>query len=110
MEPLLWQEREQILRLAVRVQPKSSKNAVVGYHGTGAVKISLTAAPVDGKANKALIAFLAKDFHIAKSKVVLLRGDRGRDKLVEISGVDGAGLSAFCQRWKLDLVKPSVAP
>ncbi len=67
------------LVLSVRVQPKASKNAIRGVHGE-ALKISLTAPPVDGAANKACIAFLAKKLALAKSDVVLLSGQTSRNK------------------------------
>ncbi len=67
------------LVLSVRVQPKASKNAVRGVHGE-ALKIALTAPPVEGAANKALIAFVAKGLGIPKASVAILSGQTSRNK------------------------------
>lgn len=65
----------------VSVQPRAGKNAVVSFaHGVLKVKIKATAH--DGEANKELIDFLADFFGIAKSRVVLLRGVRSRQKII----------------------------
>jgi uncharacterized protein (TIGR00251 family) len=73
-------------RLAVRVQPRASRTEVVGAHGD-AIKIRLAAPPVDGAANEELIAFLSKKLGVSKSAVRIVKGDQGRDKLVEIDGL-----------------------
>ncbi|MCX7780370.1 MAG: DUF167 domain-containing protein [Negativicutes bacterium] len=71
----------------VRVQPRASRNAIAGLIG-GAVKIQLTSPPVEGAANAACIDYLARLFAIAKSRVVILAGDKSRNKIVKISGID----------------------
>jgi uncharacterized protein len=68
------------LLLTLRVQPRASSDEIVGPHGEEALKVRITAPPVDGKANQHLIKFLAKSFGVAKSRVTLLKGDTGRDK------------------------------
>lgn len=65
------------------VQPKSSRDEIAGIHGDR-LKIKLTAPPVDGKANAALIAFLAKKLGIAKSRITIVRGETGRKKTLFI--------------------------
>ena len=70
----------------VRVQPRASKDQVSGLL-EDAVKIRLTAPPVDGEANKALCAFLAKKLGVTRSQVDLVTGQTGRNKLVKVSGV-----------------------
>ncbi len=67
------------LLLSVRVQPKASRNAIQGVHGE-ALKIALTAPPVDGAANKACIAFVAKKLGLPKSAVAILSGKTNRNK------------------------------
>jgi uncharacterized protein (TIGR00251 family) len=67
------------LLIDVRVQPKSSQNAVVGIHGE-ALKIKLNAPPVEGKANKALIQLMAKLLGCPKSAVEIVSGQAGRSK------------------------------
>jgi uncharacterized protein len=65
--------------LHVRVQPKARANAVKGWHGE-ALRVSVTAAPEDGKANRAVIELLAETFDIAPSSINLVRGAASRDK------------------------------
>ena len=69
-----------------RVQPSASKTAVVGLYD-GALKISLAAPPVDGKANKALRAFIAKKLGVSKSKVAIVSGEKSKTKAVACSCV-----------------------
>ncbi len=73
------------VKLHLFIQPRSSKNEIVGVHND-LIKIKLTAPPVDGEANEALIAFLAKVFGVPKRDVILLKGATGRNKTVEILG------------------------
>lgn len=70
----------------VRVQPGAKVSRVVGMHGD-AVKIAVAAPPVDGKANTALITFLANLFRIRSAQVELLRGETSRAKAVRLRGV-----------------------
>ncbi len=67
------------LLIDVRVQPKSSQNALVGIHGD-AFKVKLNAPPVEGKANKALIQLIAKLLHCPKSSVEIVSGASNRNK------------------------------
>lgn len=67
------------LLLHVRVQPKARANAVKGWHGA-ALRVSVTAAPEDGKANRAVIDLLAETFDVAPSSINLVRGAASRDK------------------------------
>ncbi|GAB6041163.1 DUF167 family protein [Endothiovibrio diazotrophicus] len=71
------------LILTLRIQPKASRDEVCGEHGD-AVKIRITAPPVDGKANAHLIKYLAKLFRVPKGQVTVVSGDTGRDKVVRI--------------------------
>jgi len=68
----------------IKVIPRSSKNEVVGEMSDGILKIKLTAAPVDGEANKELIKLLAKYFGVAKSRIKIVKGLTSRNKVVEI--------------------------
>ena len=76
-----WRGEDVILR--VRVQPRAAKDEILGWQG-GALKIRLTAPPVDGKANARLIALLAAELKVPKSRIVLLSGQSGRDKRLKI--------------------------
>ena len=75
------------IRLEIKVQPRSSKNQIVGEHN-GALKVKLTAPPVEGEANQALLAYLASILKIPKKNVVLLKGESSRNKILEIRGVN----------------------
>ncbi len=76
------------IALRVRVQPRASRNAVLGPYN-GATRIALIAPPVEGAANAALLAYLAELFGVSKRSVTLVRGQTARAKLVQ---VDGASL------------------
>ena len=67
--------------LMIQVQPKASKSECVGPHGD-ALKIRVAAPPVDGKANEALIAFLAERLDVAPSSIEIRAGASGRQKRV----------------------------
>jgi uncharacterized protein (TIGR00251 family) len=71
--------------LAVRVHPGARRNAVTGIHAD-ALKIALTTPPVDGRANEALIAFLADALRLPKSSIFLVTGATSRSKLLRITG------------------------
>ncbi len=87
--PLELRDTPQGVTLRVRVQPRSSRNALGGER-EGALVVRLTAPPVEGRANQALARFLAEALDVAPSAIRLLRGDSGRDKLVSIAGIDAA--------------------
>ena len=70
--------------LSVHVQPRASKNGCVGLHAES-LKIRLASPPVDGKANKALIAFLAKELQLPKSAFTIRSGLRSREKKLIIT-------------------------
>ena len=72
--------------LSLRVQPRASRNAVVGWTG-GTLNIRLMAPPVEGAANAACLAFLADLLDLPRAQVVLLRGERSRNKVVQITGL-----------------------
>jgi len=82
------------VRLEVTVVPKASRNAVLGEY-QGRLKIALTAPPVDGQANEALIEFLAKLVHVPKRDLFIVRGSKGKRKSVVIVGKTLADLQGF---------------
>jgi uncharacterized protein len=81
------------VRIDIRVAPRSSRDAVLGEHA-GALKVALTAPPVDGEANAALIAFLAKKLGVAARQIRIVHGERGKTKLLEVEGIDEATAKA----------------
>ena len=76
--------------LAVRVTPRSSRNEISEVLNDGTVKVRLTAPPVEGKANAALVAFLAEVIGVPPSSIEIVAGETGRDKLVSILDMDPA--------------------
>ena len=79
--------------LSVRLHPGARKNSVTGVHAD-ALKIALTAPPVDGKANEALIAFIAEALHLPRARVSLVAGATSRAKTVRITGRSAAEVAA----------------
>jgi len=73
--------------LAVRVTPRASKNEIVDILSDGTVKVHLTAPPVEGKANAALLKFLAKVLDVPIRQLEVIAGASGRDKLISVIGV-----------------------
>ncbi len=76
--------------LAVRVQPGAKKTAILGVYGDGdtpQLKIAVQAPPVEGRANEALIAFLAKTFDLPKSSIDLVSGGSSRSKVFLLRGL-----------------------
>lgn len=71
------------LRLKLYIQPKASRDDWVGCYGDE-LKLAITAPPVDGKANSHLQKFLAKSFAVAKSQVVIEKGEQSRHKTIVI--------------------------
>ncbi|MGA2504305.1 MAG: DUF167 domain-containing protein [Anaerolineales bacterium] len=74
--------------LAVRVTPRASKNEIVDILSDGTVKVHLTAPPVEGKANEALLKFLAKVLEIPVRQLEIVAGATGRDKLISVIDMD----------------------
>jgi uncharacterized protein len=76
--------------LAVRAQPGARKTAIVGVYGEGdaaQLKIAVQAPPVEGRANEALVAFLAETFGVPKKSAELVSGELSRNKVFLLSGV-----------------------
>lgn len=83
--------------LAVRAQPGAKRTAITGVYGesaTARLKIAVNAPPVEGRANDALIAFLAETFSVAKGAVELSSGELSRSKVFLIRGVTPAHANA----------------
>lgn len=73
--------------LWLRVIPNAKRNEVVGVHGD-AIKIKIQAPAMDGKANAAVLAFIAEKLGISARKIALRAGEKSRDKTVVIAGMD----------------------
>lgn len=79
--------------LTLHIQPGARKTEIVGVHG-GALKVRLAAPPVDGKANLALIDFLAEQLGIRKSAITLISGETSRAKRLRVSELDATAVRA----------------
>lgn len=82
-------EKNGTVSFVVRVQPRASRDEIVGEY-QGGLKIRLTAPPVDDRANEALRKLLASRLKVPLSAVRIASGERSRSKRVEICGVTGA--------------------
>jgi uncharacterized protein len=89
MIPIKCQEEKVKMRYALRVVPRAKQNKVVEEEGR--FKVFLTDPPVEGQANKALIEVLAGYLGVRKSRVRIIRGEKSRDKVVEVEEKEGAG-------------------
>jgi len=71
---------------SVKVQPRARKNGIIGTVG-GALKLALTAPPVEGIANQAVIEFFADLFQIARSSITIASGESSRLKVIRVAGI-----------------------
>jgi uncharacterized protein (TIGR00251 family) len=91
--PITLRETPDGCTLTVRVHPGARTSAVTGVHD-GALKISLTTPPTDGRANDALIAFLDERLRIPRSRISLVSGATSRSKTLRIAGKSAAEVQA----------------
>ena len=88
---------KQAVSLKVRVQPKASRDAILGEHN-GALKVAVTAAPEKGKANKAVAELLAKTLRVPKSNIELVAGTTSREKTFAIAGTSQDAIEALVKK------------
>jgi uncharacterized protein (TIGR00251 family) len=93
---LRLQRTDSGVRLSVRVQPRASTNEVSGLHGD-ALKVRVTAPPVDGAANEAVVKVLAGTFGIPVRSVTIVAGAGSRTKVVELQGVSEERVTQLLQ-------------
>jgi uncharacterized protein (TIGR00251 family) len=79
-------EKQNAVTFAVRVHPRATKDAITGELGD-ALKLSLSAPPIDGRANQACIDFFAKLLKVPKSSVTIASGASGRNTVIRVAGV-----------------------
>ncbi len=79
------------ISFAVRVHPRAKKNAITGEVG-GAIKLAITAPPVDGKANQACIDFFAKLLKVPRSSITIATGETSRNKVIRVVGLSAEDL------------------
>jgi uncharacterized protein len=86
---------------AIRVQPGAKKTAITGIYGEGksaSVKLSLTAPPIDGRANQAVIEFFSEVFAVPRSQIRLLSGEKSRGKIVCVADLSAVQLQAILRK------------
>ncbi|MGL1933708.1 MAG: DUF167 domain-containing protein [Fibrobacterales bacterium] len=72
------------MKISVKAQTKSKRNDVLGPDESGLYTVHVNTPPVDGKANTAICALLAKHFKVSKSSVSVLKGQTSKQKIIEI--------------------------
>ncbi len=92
MVPTVGGNFEIMALLSLKVTPNAKRSEFLNWiedeNGNPLLKIKLAAPPVDGKANKALLIFLAKSFGVPKSSLQLVRGEKNRQKTVEFASLN----------------------
>jgi uncharacterized protein (TIGR00251 family) len=86
----------------VKVHPRAKKDAITGRVGE-ALKLSLTAPPIEGRANEACIAFFAKFFAVPRASVTIAAGQSSRNKTVRVEGIAQAMAEALIRKLLPDL-------
>ncbi len=94
MDSVQIREEAGMLLLSVRIQPKATRNQIVGAYN-GALKIRLTAPAQKSRANRQLLEFLAHTLNLSAKNVSLSRGRSSRDKTVEIRGLSREELTQY---------------
>jgi uncharacterized protein len=85
------------ITVRVRVLPRASRNAISGISGDS-LKLTLTSPPVEGAANTACIKFFSELCGVAKGAVAIAGGQKSRDKVIAVAGIDKAGFFACLNR------------
>lgn len=80
--------------LAIRITPRASRDEIAEISSDGTVKVRLTSGAAEGKANEALVSFLAEVLEISPSRIEIVAGETGRDKLVSILDLDAETVHA----------------
>lgn len=87
-------EKSGCLFINIHLQPRASKNEIVGIHGDS-LKVRLTSPPVEGAANSHVIEFFAKRLGIQKSNITIVSGEKSRHKTLKIEGITGSKASSI---------------
>jgi uncharacterized protein (TIGR00251 family) len=97
MRPIFTATRDGAIQFAVKVSPRASRQGIEGLirdeNGAKFLKIAVNAPPEDGKANREVLALLAKTIGIAKSRLSLVSGETARKKVLRLEAVDAALLT-----------------
>ena len=85
-------------RISVRVTPRASSDRVEGFDATGALRVKVSAPPVDGRANEAVVRLLAGALGVPARDVTIVAGSGSRLKVMEVAGLDDEALRARLER------------
>lgn len=88
------EEKRGSIYIHVHVQPRASKNEIIGIHGDS-LKVRLTSPPVEGAANSLLVEFMAKKLGMPKSRIEIVVGEKSRHKTLKIEGLSIAEASGI---------------
>ncbi len=88
---MVMRESPQGITLTIKAVPRAKRDEIVGIEGD-ALKVRLNAPPVEGRANEALIKFLAEKLGLKRSDIELVRGEMARHKVVRIRGISAGRL------------------
>jgi uncharacterized protein (TIGR00251 family) len=88
------EQKSEHVRFRIRVTPRARRNRIGGAHD-GALKVSVTAPPVDGAANAAIITLFAKRLKVPKRAVTIVRGEGSRDKSLTVEGIEAQAIAAL---------------
>ena len=86
IEKKIFEETKEGLIVRLKIIPNSSRNGIIWEND--ALKVKVTAQPIENKANKALIEFLSKTLKIAKSNIQIIKGELNKEKTLLILGID----------------------
>lgn len=92
--------------LEIYVQPGARRSEFAGWHG-GLLKVKIAAPPVEGKANKVLLEFLARSLGVSKTQLALAGGEHARQKRLRIAGLSPAELDRKLQALVADEQSPT---
>jgi len=96
------EESRGAVTFAVKVHPRARKNSITGELG-GALKLSLTSPPIDGRANQACIEFFAKLLKVPRSSVTIASGETSRRKVIRIAGMSAEKVRGRLSEGKMGL-------
>ena len=92
--------------LTVRVTPRARKDEIAGIMADGTLRIRVTAPPVEGKANEAVVSFLARVVGVRKSRIEIVAGEKGLDKIVSVLDMTSGEVEAKIRAWMQSQKKP----
>jgi uncharacterized protein len=98
----MLRETKDGVTLAVRAQPGAKKTAITGIYGEGNtahLKIAVHAPPIEGRANEALLAFLAEIFSVPKSSIELVSGELSRSKVFRLRGASLGQMESALEKY-----------